>query len=148
MSIASEMFSARWFRIDVYAILAFLTLQFILGMVLNLFVTFPSIPPGSPDPVYFNAIISTPFLLEHFIVGVGLLLGSIWILLGAAYIKNHRMLAASTFGFLAILVAYVSGFEFLLSGFQDDVFSFSMSMGFIVALAAYIALLRLSGGSK
>ncbi len=140
----SEVFSKKWFRIDVLAILGFLVLEFILGMTLNLFVAFPNIPVGSSDQTYFNAIFANPFLLCHFIVGVGLLLGSIWLLISAIKIRKGLALVASL-GFISVLTAYVSGFEFLLSGFQNDYFSFTMSLGFIAALLAYFWLYWLSG---
>ncbi len=140
----SEIFSKKWFRRDIIVILGFLVLQFILGMTLNLFVTFPNIPVGSSDQTYFNAILTTPFLLEHFIVGVGLLLGSIWIMIGAIRTNVKRISLTATFGFVSILTAYISGFEFLLSGFQDNLFSFTMSIGFVVALISYYVLFNLS----
>ena len=140
----SEMFSKKWFRRDILAILGFLVLQFILGMTLNLFVSFPNIPVGSTEQVYFNAIFTTPFLLEHFIVGVGLLLGSIWVLIGAVKTKVKNISLAAVLGFISILTSYISGFEFLLSGFQNNLFSFTMSIGFIVALLSYFKLYQLS----
>ncbi|MDE1865805.1 MAG: hypothetical protein KGH94_04185 [Candidatus Micrarchaeota archaeon] len=139
----SKMFSKEWFRRDVIVIIAFLVLQFILGMSLNLFVAFPSIPAGSTDQAYLNAIVTTPFLLEHFMVGVGLLLGSIWILASALKLRRKGLSAIAAVGFISILTAYVSGFEFLLSGFQNDALSFVMSLGFIVALVSYFRLYQL-----
>lgn len=148
MASINDMFSGKWFRRDVITILGFLVLQFILGMVLNLFVAFPSIPAGSSDRTYFNAILTTPFLLAHFIVGVGLLLGSIWIIISAARIRKRKVLPLALLGFVSILTAYVSGFEFLLSGFQSNVMSFTMSIGFVAALISYFALFHQSGRLK
>lgn len=144
----SNLFSKKWFRRDIIVILAFLVLQFILGMTLNLFVTFSNIPVGSSDQTYFNSIFTTPFLLEHFIVGVGLLLGSIWILIGSIKTKVKNIPVVGALGFISILAAYISGFEFLLSGFQSNLFSFTMSLGFIVALLSYFKLYQLSDKIK
>ncbi len=144
MAQISEMFGKKWFRRDVLAILGFLVLQFILGMALNLFVAFPNVPAGSQEQTYINAIFTTPFLLEHFVVGVGLLLGSAWILVGAARSKVRNASLVAGLGFISILVAYLSGFEFLLSGFRNNALSFAMGLGFIVALLSYFALYRLS----
>lgn len=144
MSSISKMFGKKWFRLDILTILAFLILQFVLGMALNLFVTFPNIPVGSSDATYFNAIFTTPFLLEHFIVGVGLLLGSMWIVIGGLHTKIRKIAIVAAIGFLSILAAYIAGFEFLLSGFQNNGFSFIMSIGFVAALIAYYALFSLS----
>ena len=141
MASISEIFGKKWFRRDIVTILGFLILQFILGMTLNLFVTFPTIPAGSSEQVYFNAIFTTPFLLEHFIVGIGLLLGSIWIFIAAIYSKLRNLLILAALGFISILTAYISGFEFLLSGFQNNFFSFAMSIAFIIALFSYFVLL-------
>ena len=141
----SEIFSSKWFRRDIATILAFLLLEFVLGMTLNLFVTFPNIPAGSPDQAYIGAIFASPFLLAHFVVGLGLLLGSIWILVGAARTKVRNIALVAALGFLSILASYISGFEFLLSGFQSNLYSFMMSMGFIVSLFSYFALFHLSG---
>lgn len=139
-----EIFSKKWFRIDILVILSFLVLQFILGMTLNLFVPLPNVPLGSTDQTYINTIFTIPFLLVHFIVGIGLLLGSIWILIGAIKTKIRKISLFAVLGFISILTAYVSGFEFLLSGFQNDLFSFTMSIGFIVALLSYFMLYQLS----
>ena len=144
----SDMFSKKWFRRDILVILVFLVLQFILGMTLNLFVTFPNIPVNSSDQIYFNAIFTTPFLLEHFIVGVGLLLGSAWILISAIKTRLRNISLVAVLGFISILTAYISGFEFLLSGFQNNLFSFTMSIGFIVALLSYFRLYQLSDKLK
>ena len=144
----SNMFSKKWFRRDILVILVFLVLQFILGMTLNLFVTFPNIPVNSSDQIYFNAIFTTPFLLEHFIVGVGLLLGSAWILISAIKTRLRNISLVAVLGFISILTAYISGFEFLLSGFQNNLFSFTMSIGFIVALLSYFRLYQLSDKLK
>ncbi|MDE1870113.1 MAG: hypothetical protein KGH71_03975 [Candidatus Micrarchaeota archaeon] len=144
MAFFKELFGKRSFRIDFIAILFFLVVQFILGMTLNLFVPFPTIPAGSADQAYFNAIFSTPYLLAHFIVGFGLLLGSIWILIGAVRNKSKTIIAIAGIGFLSILSAYTSGYEFLLSGFQSNLFSFTMSMGFMAALVCYFALFLLA----
>ena len=141
----SEMFSKKWFRRDILVILGFLVLQFILGMILNLFVSSPNIPVGSTDRIYLNAIFTTPVLLGHFIVGVGLLLGSIWILVGAIKTKARNISLVAVLGFISILTAYISGSEFVLSGFQNDLFSFTMSIGFIVALLSYFKIYQLSG---
>ncbi len=144
MASISGMFSKKRFRRDTLVILGFLLLQFILGMTLNLFVSFPNIPVGSSDQTYFNAIFTTPFLLVHFIVGVGLLLGSIWLLIGAIKTKVGDISLVAVLGFISTLASYVSGFEFLLSGFQNNLFSFTMSIGFIVALLSYFRLYQLS----
>ncbi|MDE1856880.1 MAG: hypothetical protein KGH98_02220 [Candidatus Micrarchaeota archaeon] len=145
MAFASEIFGKKWFRRGIMAILAFLLLQFILGMTLNLFVAFPGIPAGSSDQTYINAIFTTPFLLGHFIIGVGLLFGSIWILIGAILTKVRNISIVAAIGLISILAAYVSGFGFLLSGFQDNTLSFTMSLGFIVALVSYFSLFHMSG---
>ena len=144
----SDMFSKKWFRRDILVILGFLVLQFILGMTLNLFVTFPNIPANSSDQIYFNAVFTIPFLLEHFIVGVGLLLGSVWILISAIKTKLRNISLVAVLGLVSISTAYISGFEFLLSGFQNNLFSFTMSIGFIVALLSYFKLYQLSDKLK
>jgi uncharacterized membrane protein YhaH (DUF805 family) len=115
-------------------LLSMLGIQFILGIILNLFVELPK-----------NASLSTAIkhggivLILHVLVALGLLFGSIGLVVRAYYAKNRPWLTASIFGALGVIAALTNGFAFI--GSSNDVNSFIMAIGFMVAAAAYSTIL-------
>ena len=121
------------------AILAFLIIQFILGMTLNLFTTFPNIPGGTLQPSQYIPIFTQyPVLLVHYLLGIALFFMSMAMLVLSRVQK--RIFLIALLGFLAVFGALISGLEFMFNAFQNNTFSFTMSIGFIVALIAYFAM--------
>ena len=117
-----------------------LFLQYLLGMATNLFVNFPAkIASINPlDSVFTNG----PYLVLGHIV-TGLLLGLLAIsqIVSAALAKNRPLVLLSVCGLGTILFAGESGIEFVLGWYSEDLFSFLMSLGFILSFATYFALL-------
>jgi hypothetical protein len=109
-----------------------LTAQYILGMLSNLFVKFPE---SAHDGQLWEFAWSQISVAAHIIIGIVLLLGSITLMVRSLLLRNHTWSMISIIGFLAIVLAGVSGSMFITS--QSDIYSFSMSVGFIVAFAAY-----------
>jgi hypothetical protein len=109
-----------------------LTLQYILGMITNLFVKFPKI--NSEGKIWEFAWSQLP-LAGHIIIGLLILFGSLILMIRAILSKNMIWRTASVIGFIAVLLSGVSGATFVVS--QSDGYSFSMSVGFIVAFIAY-----------
>src|SRR5262245_9452038 len=113
--------------------LCLLFLQYLLGMISNLFVNFPAQQQSSVNPLD-SVFTNVPILvLFHILNGLALGLLSICAIIVSAIIKNKRLLLISILGFGAILFAGESGIEFVLGWYSDDVFSFLMSLGFIIS---------------
>lgn len=111
-------------------ILGLLVLQFILGMMANLFVTIPTTESWR----IFHEF--GPVLL-HTLNALYLLIFSIIFLVNAIR-KDKQMRAAAVTGCIAVIVAFTSGVIFVNHG-QQDAYSFAMALGFITALMAYAA---------
>lgn len=113
-----------------------LAVQFVLGMANNLFGTFP------PTSDVLQALLSGGTMLAvHMLVAFVLLAVGILVAVLAFRRPIGRGVAAlGVAGVLSIFWAFESGIEFILSGFSSNGWSFSMSLGFLVALIIYGAL--------
>lgn len=104
-----------------------LILQFILGMLANLFETIPKVQPydvwHSPGPILF-----------HSLNALVLIILSVIFLIRA--IKDRDSVTIGIISLICILLATYSGITFILTG-QMNVYSFIMSMGFIVVFLFY-----------
>lgn len=123
-----------------------LAVQYILGMVNNLFGTFPA-----TSDVLAALESGDPALIAHMVVAFVLLaLGVLVAVLGFRRPLPRRVAALGVAGVLSIFWAFESGIEFVLSGFGSDLWSFSMSLGFLAALTLYAFLgliTAVNGGS-
>ena len=123
-----------------------LGVQFLLGMYINLFVSLPMHamapmgPMGSMSDMMRMAGAS-PLVMLHVLWGLGLAVGGF--LLGVGTLVSHRahLVAAAGVGFLATLVAGWAGLQFLMAG-QQDAMSYTMAVGWLVAVLAYLAVAR------
>jgi hypothetical protein len=104
-----------------------LTLQFILGMLANLYVTIPKVAPYDVwhhlGPVVF-----------HSVNALILIILSVIFLIRA--IKEKNSVIIGSISVICISLATYSGVTFVLTG-QMDIYSLIMSMGFIVVLLLY-----------
>ena len=122
-------------------VLVLLAVQFVLGMTLNLFTTFPNIPGGIVESNQFLPLFTEyPVLLVHYSLGVILFIFSIVILIFARGIREMHIFPVAMLGFFSVLAAFASGIEFMVHAFQNNTYSFTMSIGFIVALLTYFAM--------
>jgi len=121
--------------------IAFLILAFISGMIINLFITFPDIPNGIvQSDQYYPLFMEYKTLLFHYVLGILLLIGAI-VGLTLSYKTNQtEIIVINAVGFLSILVAVVAGLVFMHYAFSTAMDSFIMSLGFLVALVAYLAV--------
>lgn len=116
------------------AIVLLLTAQFLLGIWVNLFGTFPRTTSVLSAITYGG----DPVLTAHYGLAVVLLLLAIGIT-----VVSFRGTEPPTLrwfalgGLLSIAWAYESGIQFILSGFADNLSSFSMALGFILAMTFY-----------
>ena len=117
-----------------YAIvtLVFLAIQFVLGMITNLFLPFPQ--TDQPGVLWDFARSQLP-IFAHIIVGIGLLVSAIVFVIRAARQQNRGWLGSTVIGLIAILVALFGGVNY--TTFQQDTYSLIMSLGFIGAVLAY-----------
>jgi lysylphosphatidylglycerol synthetase-like protein (DUF2156 family) len=113
-------------------LLSMLGLQFILGMILNLFI---KLPKGS------NSLTTTIkhggglVLVLHILVAIGLLIGSLILVARSYAAKSRSWIIASIVGTLGVIAALTNGLAFI--GNSNDVNSFVMAIGFMVAATAY-----------
>jgi len=136
--------SQRMLRILTLIILLLLAAQFLIGMLVNLYVTTIPPHPGVSAPEYFSgvaqavawALVHAPlFLLVHVIVGLLLFLGSL-VVLGLAIASRRRAwIVTSIIGLLGIMAAGFNGASFMNYG--EPFSSLFMSMGFLLAVIPY-----------
>ncbi len=108
----------------IFMMIAVLVLQFFLGMYVNLFVSFNVI--NSLSMIVFNIPM---IIMIHMMVGFLILGLSIFIFMSSV-MKHDNMLSVMTFiSIILVIVAGISGIEFLFS--ENNIFSYSMSISFI-----------------
>ena len=137
--------SQRILPILTLIILLILTTQFLVGMLVNLYVTTIPPHPGANAPEYFSGVVqgvawtlvhAPLFLLLHAVVGLLLFLGAL-VILGLAIASRRRAwIISSIFGLLGITLAGFNGASFLNYG--EPFSSLFMSMGFLMAVISYV----------
>ena len=125
-----------------------LLIQFLIGMWMNLFAVFPSF--GSSGFMYgiMRAMFSVPELMIHIMNGILIGIISLVIFFMFAMKGDYALSSLSALAFISILVAGITGFEFIFSGFTNNVFSFLMSLGFIFTVIAYSLILYIVSISR
>jgi hypothetical protein len=112
-------------------VVVMLIIQFILGMIYNLYGTVPT----SAKPV---GLFSSPDLALHVILGFLLLIAAIGQLVQAIGARHQLSIWLSAIGLLSIIGAGFAGLGFAGSG--ADGASLGMSLAFATALACYVVL--------
>jgi quinol-cytochrome oxidoreductase complex cytochrome b subunit len=138
----------RWdrpLRRLVGVILALLLIQFLLGMILNLYVKLPKVHPGTESTSFLQRIVEglgwaitsgDLALAAHSALGMLILLISLCLLGLAIAARRAAWLVLAVVGVGAIVGAGLNGNGFLNQGGQDSD-SMQMSIGFAVATAVY-----------
>jgi hypothetical protein len=125
-----------------------LIVQFLLGMLVNLFVTIPDSHPGSQPTEYFSgsaqsvtwAISSGPGLLvAHVVLGLLLGVGSLALIVRVRALGRRRLTVMAVLGFLFIVGAGFNGASFL--DFNEDFSSMIMATLFAAAVLCYVGIL-------
>src|SRR5216683_7768098 len=142
-TVSLRLFSLSLRRLTILMLLL-LAVQFLLGMVVNLFVQVPSVHPGVGASNYFQgvvqgvawALVHAPLgLLVHAIVGLLLFLTSL-ILIGFAIAARRRAwIIVSVVGLLGIVAAGFNGASFMNYGHNFS--SLLMSIGFLLSAVPY-----------
>jgi hypothetical protein len=119
-------------KIQSYFMLGFLAVQYTFGMLANLYVQFPQ---GDHEGQLWQYAWSQGPTSVHIIVGILLLIGAIVFAIRAAHTKERSWVVTAGVGLVAILAAAISGSLFITT--QSAIFSFTMSLSFLVAFATY-----------
>lgn len=117
-----------------------ITLQFLTGMGMNLFVTFTEGRPSSLSDA-FGAMATGALPAAHLTVGFAVPVLSVVILAVLLDTGETRLATFAAFGLASVAVAGISGMEFIYAGFQEDGYSYLMAVGFAAAFLSYSALL-------
>lgn len=130
--------------------------QFLLGVVANLFVKIPNSHPGAGASYVVGAWRSIgwalssrwPYLALHVILGLGLVVGSVTVLIRRLLARGFGWLLVwgSTGAFGAVFAA-LNGIYFLIHP-DADTASLLMAVGFATALGSVIAQLFVVGGAR
>jgi heme A synthase len=113
-------------------LIVFLVVQYVLGMAANLFVQFPQ---NADAGELWGFAWSQALVAAHIVIGTLMVIGAIVLVVRSLIRKNRSWIVFSIIGLLAILAAALTGATFIST--QSDAYSYSMSLAFIVALAAY-----------
>jgi hypothetical protein len=108
-----------------------LIVQFILGVIYNLYGT-------APTSTKSIGLFSSPDLALHVILGILLVVAAVGQLVRAIGVRHRLSIWLSAVGLLAILGAGFAGLGFTRSGANGA--SLGMSLAFAVALASYVVL--------
>ncbi|HEX9036494.1 MAG TPA: hypothetical protein VF808_05835 [Ktedonobacterales bacterium] len=126
------------------AMLALLLAQYILGMLVNFFVTIPDDHPGAHPAEYFSgAATSVAWALGHggweliAHAWTGILIGTLGIAMIALalMLRRRAWVVATILGFFGTLGAGFNGASFLNYG--EDFSSLIMATAFLIALGSY-----------
>lgn len=136
--------------------LSLLGIQFVLGMILNLYVRIPKVHPGVTGNYFSRSVHSFGWaltngagivLILHILAAIGLLLGAISLLARAISTHAGHWITFSALGLLGVIVALTNGLAFL--GYNDNAASsLIMSLGFIFSLTMYSVGLTYSPKAK
>jgi len=118
-------------RISSLGAVVMLIVQFILGMIYNLYGT-------APTSTKSIGLFSSPDLALHVILGILLLIAAAGQLIRAIGIRHQLSIWLSALGLLSILGAGFAGLGFTGSGASGA--SLGMSLAFATALACYVVL--------
>lgn len=125
----------RLFRLTLVLVCLLLVLQYLFGMLVNLYVQFPSTLPGGN--AWGWAFTNSAFTQIHVYLGSLLLLVSLAALLLGIIARSIPGVIAAVVGFAMTLFAYLAGVSFLSYG-QQSASSLVMSLGFLGAMLAYL----------
>lgn len=135
----------RRYRVLLATILGLLGLQFLLGMLANLFVTVPTAHPGAHASEYFSGVAqdvvwalgnAVAALRLHVIVGLLLFLAALWLLVLAIAARRRGRIVVAAVGLFGIWAAGMNGASFM--NYFEDFSSLLMALGFLVAAIAYV----------
>jgi hypothetical protein len=137
----------RALSLGTLVMLSLLLVQFLAGMFVNLYVGIPPNHSGASAAPIAGALLGVvwaivaggPALAFHTVLGLLLTTGSLALLVIAITAGRRALVATTAVGLLGVLGAGLNGIGFLNYGI--DKATYLMSVGFSVAVAAYVATL-------
>lgn len=127
-------------RKSIIGTLVGLGLEFLLGMIVNLYVQFPA---NSPNGNVFTWVTQHSTLtMIHILLGTVILVLGLFNLILTTSMQGKVAIITSIVGFVSILFSWGSGMAFLTNG-QQNMMSLDMSIGFILSVFVYGYQLRL-----
>lgn len=125
-------------RIILIALFVLLITQFLSGMWLNLFGTFPSnfLFAGMMAFMLYGG---GSVLMFHMISGGLIILLAVINLVVALISADYYITIPSLGGVASVTIAAAGGIAFMFSGFSNNIYSYFMATGFIFAVIAYSA---------
>ncbi len=119
--------------IGVFSMIIMLMIQFLLGIYINLYISFPPMNGN-----YYNAkgIFPAHFILimVHMMLGIFIMLVAFFILFLSVKIRNMKVIIPALVSLIFIAVAGFAGILFLFA--EYNIYSFIMSFSFIVVVIA------------
>ena len=118
--------------------------QFLIGMLVNLYVRIPQVHPGSKGSDYFLRLLQgVPWavihgqlpLQVHAALGLLLVVGALVMVVLAVISHRRAWVIASILGAMGVIGAGFNGGSFLIYG--HDFSSMLMALGFAVAMGSY-----------
>jgi heme A synthase len=120
-----------YIKYGIAAMMILLFMQFIIGIYINLYVSFPPL-----NSVKNNAALHFPpdyiTVMLHMMLGFLLLIVSFIILLLSIKIRNNKLVISSAISFIFVIVAGISGFLFLFN--ELNIYSITMAISFIIII--------------
>ncbi len=138
---------AYWVRFWSVLLLVDLAIQYLLGMYVNLFVALPA-SWSWPAMMGMMAAAGVGALMLHMMNGYLLGLLAVVSLPLAVMSRRADLVVWSTAGLLGIVLAGVSGLEFMFTGFTVNAWSFLMASGALLALVSYLVVATLSWSER
>ena len=115
----------RWLNIVRYSFivgLVLLSIQFVLGMIANIYATPPYVPSN---------------IGVHYTMGLVLGAAGLIIIIIAALSRKGGPILFAVVGFASIIIAGESGIEFAFISNQNPIYSLSMALFWLIAFLAY-----------
>lgn len=119
-------------KIQTHFILGILFLQYLFGMFANLFVQFPD---TKNETALWEFARGQVAVMIHIIIAFLLLIAAVVLLIRSIRRKDKSWVTGASVGLFWILVAFISGVRFIPT--QEDLYSFFMSVAFILAFLSY-----------
>jgi hypothetical protein len=138
-----------------FSLLLLLSLQFVLGMVTNLYVAVPTHHPGSQAAEYFGGVVAGVAwsitqgawaLRIHALLGLLIIITSFAFVAAAVSSRHKAWIVCSIIALLFTMAAGFNGASFLNYG--EDFSSLFMSLGFAVALVTLVVGLYLDPAER
>jgi len=119
-------------RMASFGAVTMLIIEFILGMIYNLYGT-------APTATKSIGLFSSPVLALHVIVAILLLIAAVMLLVRAIGTRHRLTIGLSVLGLVGIVAAGFAGLAFTSKGAAGP--SLGMSLAFAVSLASYIVII-------